>query len=319
MAFHPVVRSARPRAVAGGCALVLGSWAAARVARGYWIEWASLRPDHHTVVRPSDLVGARLNDVTFRARDGRAVRGWYVSSRTGAAVVLCHGAGDDRTGVLVEARALAAAGFGVLLYDAPGRGETRGWTTYGAPERAALRGALDFLHVRTDVDPGRIGAYGFSMGGYTVAQVAATDARVRAVVLAGTPDDRSDAGRAAAARERPRASAGEVLSNFGMKLARRSAALDFERLQPRDVVGAIAPRPILVVTGGMDPIVPPSAAQRLYDAAGRPKRLLRIERAGHGHYVEADSSYDRQLVAYFTSALRESGPDVTRIPARGRP
>lgn len=212
-------------AILGACVLAAGGWAVSRVARAYWIEWASLRPYIRAVIRPTDALGGRIEDVVFRSRDGHAVRGWYVPSRTGAAVVLCHGSESDRTGVLDEARALANAGLGVLLYDAPGTGETGGRPGFGAPERAALLGALDLLAARSDVDPARVGAYGFSLGGYTVAQVAAVDARVRAVVLAGTPADIAENTRAAFAR-------GGRLAVFGALLAQRVAGIDTRTGQP---------------------------------------------------------------------------------------
>lgn len=304
-------------AILGACVLAAGGWAVSRVARAYWIEWASLRPYIRAVIRPTDALGGRIEDVVFRSRDGHAVRGWYVPSRTGAAVVLCHGSESDRTGVLDEARALANAGLGVLLYDAPGTGETGGRPGFGAPERAALLGALDLLAARSDVDPARVGAYGFSLGGYTVAQVAAVDARVRAVVLAGTPADIAENTRAAFAR-------GGRLAVFGALLAQRVAGIDTRTGQPLEVVAAIAPRPLLLVTGGRDAVVPPAVAHRLYSVAGEPKRLLRIERAGHGHYAEADPGYGRYLSAFFERTLathrdvRTDRAGSTAVLARGR-
>ena len=39
--------------------------------------------------------------------------------------------------------------------------------------------------------------------------------------------------------------------------------------------------PVLVVHGANDTLVPPAMAQRLYDAARGPKRLVLVEGAGH--------------------------------------
>ncbi len=122
--------------------------------------------------------------VTFPAADdGIRLSGWYVPSRNGAAIVLVHGGGGDRQGTILHARMLAKAGFGVLLYDARGRGES------GGQENAAgwqwdrdVRGAVSFLTSR-GID--RIGLLGLSTGAEAVVTEAASDKRVEAVVADG--------------------------------------------------------------------------------------------------------------------------------------
>jgi hypothetical protein len=74
-------------------------------------------------------LGLRHERVAFPASDGVRLSGWYVPSRNGAAIVLVHGGGGDRQGTVRHARMLAKAGYGVLLYDARGRGESAGTRT----------------------------------------------------------------------------------------------------------------------------------------------------------------------------------------------
>ena len=50
---------------------------------------------------------------------------------------------------------------------------------------------------------------------------------------------------------------------------------------PEEVIGKIAPTPVIIVHGTDDKLFPPSHAQRLFDAAGEPKRLLLGEGFGH--------------------------------------
>jgi len=50
---------------------------------------------------------------------------------------------------------------------------------------------------------------------------------------------------------------------------------------PEEVVGKIAPTPVVIVHGTDDRLFSPDHAQRLYDAAGEPKRLLLGEGFGH--------------------------------------
>ena len=73
-----------------------------------------------------DPPSAAYHDVTFEATDGARLAGWYRPSANGAAVLVVHGGGSDRKGAVAHARMLARRGYGVLLYDARGRGESDG-------------------------------------------------------------------------------------------------------------------------------------------------------------------------------------------------
>ena len=125
------------------------------------------------------------DDVAVRTADGVRLSAWWAPSRNRAAVVLLHGAGETRAATLPQARVLARHGYGVLLLDARGHGDSggrgmdAGW--YGDLDVAA---ALDFLAARPDVDPARIAVLGLSMGGEE-AIGAAADGRIRAVVAEG--------------------------------------------------------------------------------------------------------------------------------------
>ena len=121
--------------------------------------------------------------VTFPADDGVRLSGWYVPSRNGAAIVLVHGGGGDRQGTILHARMLAKAGYGVLLYDARGRGESAGYeNAAGWQWDRDVRGAVSFL-TRRGID--HIGLLGLSTGAEAVVTEAASDRRVEAVVADG--------------------------------------------------------------------------------------------------------------------------------------
>ena len=121
--------------------------------------------------------------VAFPASDGVRLAGWYVPSRNGAAVVLVHGGGGDRQGTILHARMLAKAGYGVLLYDARGRGESAGHeNAAGWQWDRDVHGAVSFLTTR-GID--HIGLLGLSTGAEAVVTEAAADPRVQAVVADG--------------------------------------------------------------------------------------------------------------------------------------
>jgi uncharacterized protein len=141
----------------------------------------------HTPREPIDAPFAVPHeDVAFETADGLTLRGWYAPSRNGAAIVLVHGSGSSRLETRRHARLLARHGYGVLLYDARGRGESEGdpngfnWTW-----QPDVDAALEFLHSRPDVRDGRIGGFGLSSGAEVLIEGAARRDDLRAVVAEG--------------------------------------------------------------------------------------------------------------------------------------
>jgi pimeloyl-ACP methyl ester carboxylesterase len=133
-------------------------------------------------------------NVTFTSSDGLLLSGWYVPSRNGASVILVHGGGGSRDGAKRHAALLARAGYGVLLYDARGRGRSEGSPdAYGWTWTRDVDGAIAFLH---DRGIRRIGALGLSTGADVLIEVAAKRHDLRAVVADGaTAESSSDAAK----------------------------------------------------------------------------------------------------------------------------
>ncbi len=246
---------------------------------------------------------------------GRPSGGW-------PGIVLCQGYTATKDMFLPEtARVLNRAGYAVLAFDYTGWGGSAGPKHRLAPHGrvADTSCALSFLADRPEVDAGRLGLMGWSYGGATAIWTAAVDARARAVVSAGGVGDgerwmrgarepaewRALSARAAAdsaARVRgappqtiPR---GEMLK-LDAESARLSAqarkgssgasdelALSFVEetlaFNPEWVVGRIAPRAALFITGAEDRVVPAAESRALHASAGAPKRLVEI--AGCAHY-----------------------------------
>jgi acetyl esterase/lipase len=133
-----------------------------------------------------DPPSAAYESVSFTASDGLDLSGWYRPSRNRSAIVIVHGGGGDRSGAVAHAQLLARHGYGVLVYDSRGRGESEGSPVsfgWGWPKDVA--GALAFLRGRPDVDPERIGGLGLSTGADVLIEVAAEDRALRAVVADG--------------------------------------------------------------------------------------------------------------------------------------
>jgi dipeptidyl aminopeptidase/acylaminoacyl peptidase len=268
-------------------------------ARSYWFERQNFvpAPPSPLLNRPEATGIPGLVAVSFPRRDRARLFGWFVAPRNRATIVLLHGTNADRSSLLWEAQVLAQHQFGVLVFDWPGYGMSDGEIRWGPGEQDALVGALDWLIADRKVDRDRIGALGFSNGGYILAQVAAIDTRLRAIVLAATPSDIIDQTRWEHRKYGP-------FSQIPAVWALQWSGMPVQSRSPLIGVGSIAPRPILIIGGSADTTVPPSMERALYRAAGQPKQLWIVPGAHHGQYARvAADEYGRRLVEFFSSAL----------------
>lgn len=276
-------------AVGGGLAAVIA-------VRSYLREVNEFFPVRRPVsVSAGDVGLLAAESVEFADSTGATLRGWYIRSKTGASVVLVHGAGGDRTSLAPEATALVSRDMGVLVFDLPGHGASDGDIHWNEGEFRAVQAAIDFVSAQPDVDSGRIGALGFSLGGAVLSRVAATDPRPRAVVFAGTPSNQVEQVRLEYSQWGP-------LSQLPALFALRQRGFPLDGVQPRDVIGSISPRPVLIVSGTDDDTVPLSLAQQLYASARQPKEILVVDGARHGGYERVPGAhYLERITAFFES------------------
>jgi pimeloyl-ACP methyl ester carboxylesterase len=243
---------------------------------------------------PPDLTGAFSVDLA--SRDGTALRGWYVPPRRDGTVLLLHGSESDRRSLLPEAGLLASHGFGVLMFDWPGNGESAGHPRWGRPEREALLGAIDWLTARTPSQ--RIGALGRSLGANILLVTATGEPRLGALVVEGIELDVGEQSDYEFRRWGP-------LTRWPAHRALQASGFDPGGTRPLDAVGRLAGRPLLVIVGEKDTVVPPSNSERLFECAPPPRELWRVPGAAHGDYASvAGAEYERRLVAFFEGALR---------------
>ncbi len=289
------------------CVVAFASIVAGRAA---WQEWTSSREPPQALLYDAGETGiAGMRDVSFESATGDVIRGWLAPSRNGAAVILAHGSSANRAQLLFEARALTDAGFGVLAFDWPGQGESSGRVEWGRSERSAVTACADFLQRTTEANAKNIGAFGFSNGGYFVAQVAATDARLRAIALAATPADFDQLTRWEHRRW------GFVSEQAGV-IASHYAYGDQSFPSAAELIAKLSPRPLLSIQGGDDSVVPGFMQDALFNAAQAPKERLLLRKAGHGDFWQvAPRTYQQRLVQFFTRWLGGETEVATRSGA----
>ena len=131
---------------------------------------------------PTADLGAPYENVEFTTADGLRLKGWYIPSRNRAAVISFPGRASSQK----RAKLLARHGYGVLLFDRRGEGESEGDpNTFGWQGERDIRAAVAFLQRQPDVDPGQIGGIGLSVGGEMMIEAAAKSSDLKAIVSEG--------------------------------------------------------------------------------------------------------------------------------------
>ena len=158
--------------------LYLGIAASIFVALSLVSFWLAVRPPRLTIpLAPADFKLA-VEDVTIATGDGVRLAGWLAGKPGAPAIVLLHGYPAEKADMLPLAAALASR-FTVLLMDLRYFGGSEGRvTTLGFRERDDLRRAIDELARR---GVGRVGVFGFSLGGAIALMTAVDEPRIAAV------------------------------------------------------------------------------------------------------------------------------------------
>ena len=286
-----VRRSAR-RVAIGLAALLVAAFLVFPVGYSYVGTHAARPP-----VDDINLGSTSVEQIQLHTNDGLTLEGSYVPSKNGAAVVVAFG----RKGTQRPARMLARHGYGVLIFDRRGEGESDGDPNpyaWNDGERDLLA-AIDFLKRRPDVEPDRIGGLGLSVGGETFLQTAAHTEDVKAVVSEG-----ATIRSVGELRSVPGSEFGPVALNAGMTAG---TAVFSNSLPPPhliDLVDQIAPRSMLLIYSPKDDPDEPRFNRAFYEAAGDPKEIWGLPEAGHVGAQEArPREYEQRVTHFFDQAL----------------
>src|SRR3954470_2174858 len=247
---------------------------------------------------PAADLGVAHQDVSFETSDGLTLHGWYVPSRNGAAVIAFPG----RKGPQAHARMLAAHGYGVLLFDRRGEGESDGDpTSWGWGNERDLKAAIGFLRHRADVDPDRIGGLGLSVGAEMMIQTAAETAALKAVASEG-------AGMRSVRETLDSPASSDKWLATPFKIVETAAVAVFhDELPPAslvDLVRKVSPRPLLLMYSGAGQGGEVQLNPEFYRAAGNPKTLGKTPGARHTGGIRAQPrEYERRVIKFFDKAL----------------
>jgi pimeloyl-ACP methyl ester carboxylesterase len=208
-------------------------------------------------------------------------------------LLLIHGLGGRKEDMLPVALLAAQDGYASLLIDLPGMGDRKSvvlpqfasltaFTTYVDSYLTQavddLGVGIDYLSWMPELDRSRVAVLGLSLGSFVATDLAAVDPRVRLVMLIS-----SGGGLGDILEFQKQAFTSAAKTNDALLAQTDAATLDqsLADVDPLTYIPRIAPRPLLMLNGTADQIIPPSAAERLYAAAKQPKQIDWFPGEGH--------------------------------------
>jgi uncharacterized protein len=246
---------------------------------------------------PAADLGAPYENVEFTTSDGLTLRGWYIASKNGAAVISFPGRASSQK----RAKMLARHGYGVLLFDRRGEGESDGDPNiFGWQGERDVHAAVRYLQQRPDVDPQRIGGIGLSVGGEMMIEAAAESTALKAIV--------SEGGSGRSVRDIAANGEGRWQEYVGTGVVTGGTALFTSNTPPADLkslVATISPRTsVFFVYGERGQTVEEPANRGFYRVARGPKEIWEVPGSTHMGGIDAQpAAYERRVVGFFDEAL----------------
>jgi pimeloyl-ACP methyl ester carboxylesterase len=228
--------------------------------------------------------------------------GWFFPGLRGApTIILCHGYGSSRGELLTLVSALQDHQYNVFVFDFAAHGGNAGITTFGFREADEARAAADTVAARNDVDPARLGLWGYNLGAYAALREAENDHRIRAIVLDSVYDLPEQMVKIGVERN----------GLGGFPLMVRSAEFSFTWLNYKyredpplsKKLNTLAGIPKLFIEASDDPELA-GITRQMYLQAPEPRDQVMIS---HGNFVSMDDNdkrdYENRVVSFFLLKL----------------
>lgn len=209
-------------------------------------------------------------------------------------VVHCHGNYGNISSHYMGSQYLTHYGFDVLVFDYQGYGGSQGRPT---PRGTVEDGIAAVRYAQTHLrNPGTgVVLLGQSLGGAVGTVVAAKEPLVKGVVLEAAFYSYASMAR-------------DVLKRSVLlwPLYPIYPLLMGGTYNPSRHIAAISPRPVLLIHGNKDKVVPSGMSEKLYRKAKEPKRLWIIDGAGHmGCWRAQGKVYEKTIADFFEAALQK--------------
>lgn len=231
-------------------------------------------------------------DVWIITDDGLRLHAWFMPARNlppgtpAPAILHAHGNAGNIESHQSFSDFLTLRGFHVLIFDYRNYGRSDPGRTRRPELTRDTRAALNALFARPDVDPNRVGVLGVSLGAAFALEAAAADPRVRAVATVS-------------AFSSWQAVASDMLPVAGPLLIRPGT-------DPESAAARLADRPLLIMHGERDEIIPLRHAGNIHTAAEQaavPAQLWTHPQGDHNAFLQTIPEARDRLEQFFREAL----------------
>jgi dipeptidyl aminopeptidase/acylaminoacyl peptidase len=245
---------------------------------------------------PGRAAGADAEAVTAAAAARKEAD---VSPAAAPAVVVVHGWGGNAALMLPLARPLHEAGYATLFVDARCHGASDDDSFASLPRFAEdTERAFAWLSTRAGVDPARIALLGHSVGAGAVLFAASRTPRVAAVVsVAAFSHPAAMMRRWLAAKRIPEKPIGRYILDYVQK----TIGHRFDDIAPVTTISRIR-RPVLLVHGADDEVVPIDEAMQIYAMRGDTPVELMTLTGDHESFADLEHHMGR-LVGFLDRVL----------------
>ena len=241
-------------------------------------------------------LGVPVERVEFASSDGLELTGWYAPTQNGAVVLILPG----RSGI-DQARMLAGHGYGVLLINRRGEGDSEGDTNlFGWADTRDVAGAAHYLRSEEGIGAGAIGGLGLSVGGEVMLEHASQSDDLAAVVPEGIGSrsikeslELSGAIRVAELTTAPLLTSGVVVFTD-------------QAVPPNlvDVTRGLAPAHAFIIWGENGQPAEKVLSPTYVEAADGAALSWEVPHARHTRGIDAaPEEYERRVIAFFDSTL----------------
>jgi len=252
---------------------------------------------------PYSVFNIEYEKVSIPTSDGLILDGWFIgkddSDRT---IIICHGAGANKGNFIWFLGPLAYKDYNVVFFDFRAHGSSDGrTTTYGIREKLDVIAVVDWLKQERPRQSRVIAGLGSSQGSTALALAAGEDRRINAVVL-DSPFVSPYELAMHHARRVP--VAGPLMTNVLLGLMSIQTGTNFFSASTEEAIAVLGDRPVLVIHGEDDFVMPVSHSQRLYDAARGPREIW-FGPGPHSNIITTDpDEYKKRLLKFLDTHLK---------------
>ncbi len=235
-------------------------------------------PMREVVMTPASA-GLPYEDVWFTASDGKRLNGWYIPAGGGYTVLFCHGNAGNIGHRMHKISILHSLGLDQFVFDYRGYGRSE-----GAPSEQGLyrdaQAAYDYLTKEKHIPAGSIILYGESIGCAVIIELALKN-EARALITEEAFTSVKDMARLA----------------FPF-IPHQIFSSRFDSVSK--IKGISCPK--LIIHSVEDEIVPYALGEKLYEAAGVPKKFLKLNGSHNTAFLDSEKEY-RDGIKSFLAGL----------------